>query len=196
MSVGTLHEALRLLQSTGEIVVRTGPGGGIFAGQSSALSDLVRSVNMLAATDQMYPQVARVFAALSPLLFEDAIAAMDDAGAALLNDRLGVLREARHGELRDVFRASLEMFSTIATIPEPGILAAIAGAILRLQLDTLRRISGPVDPDWRGEVDAHVDAVAGLVAAIVERDLAAALAARRRPGFMRLFEALAESSRA
>jgi DNA-binding FadR family transcriptional regulator len=191
VSVGTLHEALRLLQSTGEIVVRTGPGGGIFAGESSALGDLVRSVRAQGLTVPSYAETARVLAALSPLVFEDAVAAIDVDGAALLRQRFEALQKASRAELRDVVQASLEVFATIASIPPAGILRTIAGSILRVQLDTLRSISGPIDPEWRADVEAHVAAAAVLVDAIVARDAQAALAARGRPEFMRLFESIA-----
>ena len=190
VSVGTLHEALRLLQSTGEIVVKTGPGGGIFAGQSSALSDLVRSVQNQGSAAPNYAEVARVMGVLNPLIIEDAVAAVGVDSARLLRLRLEGLNEASRGELRDFVRASLELFSTIAAVPPAGILKAIAGSVLRLQLDTLQRISGPIGANNRAVVDQHVEAASRLVDAIIDRDLAVALAARDLPEFMRLFATL------
>ncbi len=196
ISVGTLHEALRLLQSTGEIFVRTGPGGGVFAGESSALSDLVRSIHGQVFEAPLYPQTARVLDALRPLIFADAIAGMNDAAAAALDERLSVLTAARDGDLRDFVRASLELFATIVSIPPAGILQTVAASILRAQMDTLRDLSGQVDPEWRREVDEHVDAASRLVRSIIEADNAGALAHATDPTFTGLFEAIARRSSA
>ena len=190
VSVGTLHEALRLLQSTGEIVVRTGPGGGIFAGESSALSDLVRSVQNQGTAAQNYAEVARVMNVLNPLIIQDAVTAINADGARLLRLRVDALKDASRGELREFVRASLELFATIAAIPPAGILKAIAGSVLRLQLDTLLRITGAIDDGTRPIVDEHIVAASALVDAIVDRDPARALAARERPEFKRLFATL------
>ena len=194
VSVGTLHEALRLLQSTGEIFVRTGPGGGVFAGESSALSDLVRSIHGQTFNEPLYPQTARVLQALRPLIFADAVAGMNDAGASLLRERVSALEAARDGELRDLVRASLEVFATIVSIPPPGILKTVAASILRAQMDTLRDLSGQIGPRWRTEADDHIDAVNLMTRAIVDADLDGALAHASGPGFMRLFEAIADSA--
>jgi len=191
VSVGTLHEALRLLQSTGEIFVRTGPGGGVFAGESSALSDLVRSIHGQVFEAPLYPQTARVLEALRPLIFADAVAALDDAGAGLLGERVSALEAARSGDVRDLVRASLEVFATIVSIPPPGILRTVAASILRAQMDTLRGLTGRVDPELRREADEHIAAVSHMARAVVDGDLDAALQHAGGPGFMRLFEAIA-----
>ena len=191
VSVGTLHEALRLLQSTGEISVRTGPGGGVFAGESSALSDLVRSIHGQVFDAPLYPQTARVLQALRPLLFADAAGSMDAAGAAVLGERLSVLESAREGDIHDFVRASLDVFAAIVSLPPAGILRTVAASILRAQLDTLRDLSGPIDPGLRREVDEHAAAASLMVAALVDADAAAALAHSEDPRFMRLFEAIA-----
>lgn len=192
VSLGTLHEALRLLQSTGEIFVRTGPGGGVFAGESSALSDLVRSIHGQVFAAPLFPQTARVLDALRPLIFADAIDTLSDADVATLSERVTALKAARGGEMRDVVRASLEVFATIVSIPPPGILRTVAAAILRAQMDTVRDLSGHVGRDHRGEVDEHVDVVAHMVAAIIAADLPAALAHADDPKFMKLFAAIAD----
>ena len=191
VSVGTLHEALRLLQSTGEIYVRTGPGGGVFAGESSPLSDLVRSMHGQVFEEPLFPQTARVLQALRPLIFADAVANLDDAGAALLRERLSALEAASDGELRDFVRSSLEVFATIVSIPPAGILKAVAAAILRAQMDTLRELTGPIEPRFRAAVDGHVQAVSLMVGAILDADVAAAIEHSSDRRFLALFEAVA-----
>ncbi|MCV2393737.1 GntR family transcriptional regulator [Actinotalea sp. M2MS4P-6] len=192
VSVGTLHEALRLLQSTGEVVVRTGPGGGVFKGESSALSDLVRSVRGQAGAPVDYAEIARVLDALAPLVIDDAIRGLDDDARTVLRRRADALAAADHS-LRDVVRASLELFATIVSTPPPGVLRTVVASILRVQLDLLRRIDTHVDPDWRAVVDQHVAAATAVVDAILAGDLDAALAARARPEFGLLFERVAQT---
>ncbi|WEO75955.1 hypothetical protein BJQ94_11265 [Cryobacterium sp. SO2] len=194
VSVGTLHEALRLLQSTGEIFVRTGPGGGVFAGESSALSGLVRSIHGQVFDAPLYPQTARVLGALRPLIFADAIGSMNDTGAARLGERVSALEAARDGELRDLVRSSLEVFATIVSIPPPGILKTVAASILRAQMDTLRELSGQIGSEWRATADEHIEAVSNMVRAIVDADLTRALAYASDPPFMGLFEKIADRS--
>lgn len=192
VSVGTLHEALRLLQSTGEIYVRTGPGGGVFAGESSPLSDLVRSMHGQVFEAPLFPQTARVLQALRPLIFADAVENLDDTGAALLRERLTALEAASDGELRDFVRSSLEVFATIVSIPPAGILRTVAAAILRAQMDTLRELTGPIEPRVRSLVDGHVQAVSLMVGAILDSDAASALEHAGDRRFLALFEAIAD----
>jgi len=195
VSIGTLHEALRLLQSTGEIVVRTGPGGGVFAGERSALADLVRAVRRPLAPD--FPQVARILTALSPLVIADAVAALDDAGARSLRERLAAIVAARaEGSgaegLRGVAHASLELFATIASLPDDGILRAVTGTTLAIQISALPTITGPVTAHWGALVDRHVAAVTEVVDAICAGDPSAASAARSTGDPMEFFRALAD----
>jgi DNA-binding FadR family transcriptional regulator len=191
VSVGTLHEALRLLQSTGEIYVRTGPGGGVFAGESSPLSDLVRSIHGQVFDAPLYPQTARVLNVLRPLIFADAVENMDDTAADLLRERVSTLKGSSGGETRDFVRASLELFATIVSIPPAGILKTVAASILRAQMDTLKDLSGAIDPELRGEVDDHVKAAALMVAALIGSDAAVAISYATDPKFTRLFEVIA-----
>ncbi|NUU17584.1 GntR family transcriptional regulator [Cellulomonas humilata] len=192
VSIGTLHEALRLLQSTGEIVVRTGPGGGVFAGDRSALSDLLRRTRGQTSFASDLPQVVRLLRALSPLILEDAIGSLTTEGADLLRQRLDDLISARDGGLRDVVRASLDLFATLVSIPDFGLLRVVAGALLGAQIGVLPTITSAIDPDWSEVVDRHIDAASDLTSAILGEDLTAAVAARDRPEFMGLFAALAE----
>ena len=187
VSVGSLHEALRLLQSTGEIVVRTGPGGGVFAGESSALAALVRSVRHVGRVPTADADVARAMRALSPLIIEDAIAALDDDAVRRLRVQIERLTAAAHGSPRDVVRASLELFATIVGIPPAGVLTVIAGAVLRTQIELLAELRTVTDPAWREVAYRHVAAASALVEAIVGRDLDGALAERGRPDFWALF---------
>lgn len=191
VSVGTLHEALRLLQATGEIVVRPGPGGGVFAGEKSALTGMLRDVQRAAVPPDL-PQLLRVLDALVPLVVEDAVRTLDEPGTRRLRDSLAALTDTATGtSLRDVVRASLEVFATVVSLPPTGILAVMVSSLLRTQVAALPDVVAAIDPDWRGAVDQHVDAVSRLVDALVAADAAAALRTCRTPEFMGVFAAVA-----
>jgi len=190
VSVGTLHEALRLLQATGEITVRPGPGGGVFAGERSALSGMLRGARDHVSDRRDFTQAARVLNALAPLVVEDAVASAGAAGARELQDRLAVLEAARGEDLRSFVRASLEVFATIVSLVPQSILPVMVASLLHRQIATLQDVVGPIDPDWRDLVEQHAAAVSRLVGAIVARDVDAALRERRDPEFLALFAAV------
>ncbi|WP_062202529.1 GntR family transcriptional regulator [Demequina salsinemoris] len=185
VSVGTLHEALRLLQATGEITVRTGPGGGVFAGDASPLSELLRSGG--AHDPVTFGEAAAVLNAVAPLVVSAAIGAMDDAARARLRARLASLEAATDASLRDFVRATLELFATLVAIPPGGMARIVASAVMRVQIGALAQIDGPIDPEWREVVDEHARAARRFVDALVSGDLDAALAIREEPGFVALF---------
>lgn len=196
VSVGTLHEALRLLQATGEIVVRPGPGGGVFAGEKSALTAMLRDVQRAAVTPD-FAQLRRVLDALVPLVVEDAVGALDAPGGARLRASLAALVATTEGSsLRDVVRASLEVFATVVSLPPPGILAVMVSSLLRTQIAALPDLDAPLDPDWRDLVDRHVAAVSRLVDALVDRDVDTALSTCRTPAFMGVFAAVTAATAA
>jgi DNA-binding FadR family transcriptional regulator len=191
VSVGTLHEALRILQSRGEIAVRSGPGGGVFAAEPSALNALLQRVRTRALVEPDFVQAARVLDALAPLAIEDAIGSLDDAGEARLRQALEAVVAARDEPLDAFVRASLEVFATLVQLPGRNVLSVVAGSVLQIQAAALPGITGPIDAYWRPLVEAHTDAVSQLVAAVCDRDPDAALAACRNAGFMGIFLALA-----
>ncbi len=192
VSVGTLHEALRLLQSTGEVTVRPGPGGGVFVGERSALARLLRDVREPSVTDPDFRQTARILSALAPLLIDDAIAACaDHERRRTIEAGLHALSTAPGRRLQNVVRASLEMFATLVSLSSDALLRAIAGYVVRTQIDQLADIDEPVDPHWRPIVDAHLSAVTTMVSAILDGDAGLAIAARSAPGFRELFAAVA-----
>lgn len=187
VSVGTLHEALRLLQSTGEVTVRTGPGGGVFAGQHSALAGLLRDVRHETQVGTDYADTARTLTALAPLILGDAIDALDTRTQHALHDRLEDLHQTRTGQLQPFIRATLELFATIVMIPPASLTRVIAGAIIRAQIELLPRITNPIDHHWQPLIDAHLAAVTNMVTAITNRDLDHALNARLDPEFDAIF---------
>jgi len=188
VSVGTLHEALRLLQATGEITVRTGPGGGIFAGQRSALAELLRAGADDSNSPAPFLEVAQILQALSPLLMTSAVRNLSPADAALLSERHADLTRARDGSVQDGVRASLELFTTIVSVAGNSVLRTVLAALLRTQIGTLPALATAVaDDTWRDDLDAHINAVGALVTALTDGDLPGAQRARDDSELLRPF---------
>jgi DNA-binding FadR family transcriptional regulator len=73
VSVGTFNEALRITQSRGLVLVRPGPGGGVFAAAQSPMVRLGNSVLALDGDQTTVAEAIRIRDALEPLLIEDAL---------------------------------------------------------------------------------------------------------------------------
>ncbi|GAA4533236.1 FadR/GntR family transcriptional regulator [Amycolatopsis samaneae] len=95
VSVGTFNEAVKLAQSRGWVVSRSGPGGGIFAADRSAMVRLGNSVLALDGEVSSVADAVRMRDALDPLLVEDAVWHSSAADVREMRDRLGVMAAAR-----------------------------------------------------------------------------------------------------
>jgi DNA-binding FadR family transcriptional regulator len=73
VSVGTFNEALRITQSRGLVLVRPGPGGGVFAAAQSPMVRLGNSVLALDGDQTTVAEAIRIRDALDALLIEDAL---------------------------------------------------------------------------------------------------------------------------
>lgn len=117
VSVGTFNEALRIAQSRGVVLMRPGPGGGLFAADQPPLVRLGNSVLALDADQTSVAEAVRLRDALDPLLIEDAVwhasradfsdmrKILDDMGrAAADNDALGFAQSnwQLHARIADV----------------------------------------------------------------------------------------------
>ena len=191
VSVGTLHEALRMLQATGEVSVRSGPGGGVFAGEHTALASMLRDVTRAASTTPDFAETLRVLNALVPLLIDAAIAALDPGGVDTLTATLSSLETAARADLRMFVRSSLEMFAVVVALAPPGLLHTMLGSLLRTEIPTLSTLTDTIDPVWRDAVNRHLASVQTMVAALLANDGDAALVAFRSSDFIAIFVAIA-----
>lgn len=94
VSVGTFNEALRMVQARGLVTVRSGPGGGLFAGRQSPM---VRFGNAMLALDEEAASVADAFRlrhALDPLLVQDALDHASAHDIAALRGELDQMKAA------------------------------------------------------------------------------------------------------
>src|SRR6202167_5067580 len=94
VSVGTFNEALRITQSRGVVLVRPGPGGGVFAAAQSPMVRLGNSVLALDGDQTSVAEAIRIRDALDTLLIEDALWHASPADIAELREILAEMAAA------------------------------------------------------------------------------------------------------
>lgn len=131
VSVGTLNEALRLLQARGLVTVRPGPGGGLFACEPAPM---VRLGNLMLALDSDQASVAdavRIRNALDVLLIEDAVWHASATDIASLRAGLtNMAAAARGGDGIAFLRANCALHARIAAVSPNAMLASIYVGLL------------------------------------------------------------------
>lgn len=133
VSVGTLNEALRLLQARGLVTVRPGPGGGLFAAQQSPMVRLGNSVLALDTDQASVAEAVRIRNALDPLLIEDALWHASPADVAEMRQRLAEMAEATAAEDATAFiRSNWALHARIAEISPNRMLRGIYIGLLDL----------------------------------------------------------------
>jgi DNA-binding FadR family transcriptional regulator len=133
VSVGTLNEALRLLQARGLVTVRPGPGGGLFACEPDPM---VQLGNVMLALDSHRGSVAdavRVRNTLDVLLIEDAVWHASPADIAALRERLADMAgAAERGDGLAFLHANCALHAQIAAISPNAILGSIYVGLLEV----------------------------------------------------------------
>jgi DNA-binding FadR family transcriptional regulator len=133
VSVGTLNEALRLLQSRGLVTVRPGPGGGLFACEPDPM---VQLGNVMLALDSHRGSVAdavRVRNTLDVLLIEDAVWHAGPADVEALRERLADMAAAAEGGDGIAFlHSNCALHARIAAISPNAILSSIYVGLLEV----------------------------------------------------------------
>lgn len=176
VSVGTFNETLRLLQARGQVTVRPGPGGGLFA---AAQSPTVRLGNSLLALDAQQADVAdaiRVRDALDPLLVDDALWHGSPADFSELRKHLTVMAKAAESEDAAAFvQANWRLHARIAAISPNTLLRSLYESLLELieshTLSILPSSEQPLPQYIRERYELH----AALVDALDARDREKAL---------------------
>jgi DNA-binding FadR family transcriptional regulator len=131
VSVGTLNEAIRLLQARGLVTVRSGPGGGLFAREPAPM---VRLGNVMLALDSHQASVAdavRIRNALDVPLIEDAVWHADAADIAVLHERLAdMFAAAQTGNDIAFLHANCALHARIAAVSPNAMLRSIYVGLL------------------------------------------------------------------
>mgnify|MGYP002737761490 CR=1 FL=1 len=114
VSRGTLNEALRIIQDRGLVTVRPGPGGGIFAAQSTGVARLGRSMLALDTQTDDIEEAVRIRDALDPLLIEDALTNASPADIGRMRQALAEMHAAGAERPLDFTRANWQLHAAIA----------------------------------------------------------------------------------
>lgn len=176
VSVGTLNEAIRLLQARGLVTVRSGPGGGLFACEPAPM---VRLGNIMLALDSDTASVSdavRIRNALDALLIEDAVWHANPSDIAVLQERLADMATAAQiGDDIAFLHANCALHAQIAAVSPNAMLNSIYVGLLDVieahTMAVVPAVEEPLPDSLMGRYRLHVR----LVDAIAVQDPAAAL---------------------
>lgn len=174
-TVAAFNEALRLLQSRGEIVARPGPGGGLFAPEVGAAAPRSTGVLPASGTGMSSTEAVRMRAAIEPLVLEDAVRHASPAALGGLCATLARAADAVVG--RDVQRfieIDRDLHLALADFsPHPLVRTVYRLVLAALAADrpamTLLCRNSAAHLQWRHELQV------ALVDALIRRDLRAAV---------------------
>lgn len=176
ISVGTLNEALRLLQARGLVTVRPGPGGGLFASAPSPMARLGNLMLTLDSEDMSVADAVRVRNALHHLLIGDAIGDLTSADIAALRAILvDLAAAAEYGDDIAFVQASYALHTRIATMSSNRMLTSIYVGLLEVIEARTRLLVPPGVQSLQEFLADRYMLHAHLVDALAARDLAAAL---------------------
>jgi DNA-binding FadR family transcriptional regulator len=171
VSAGTFNEALRIVQARGLVTVRSGPGGGLFASQQSAMVRLGNSMLALDDDAASVEEAVRMRNALDPLLVEDALthaSAHSVAGLRLALQHMQIA--ADEGDDTAFVRANWALHARIAEISPSAMLRSIYLNLLEIIESHLLIVQPCADEPLREYVRARYELHASLVEAIAGRD--------------------------
>jgi DNA-binding FadR family transcriptional regulator len=170
VAAGTLNQAIRLLQESGVLQLRPGPGGGLFVGSPNSLQQLASEALNITRGASLRRDAIRVRAALDPLMIEDVMAHITERQAQEIRDIVGQLREA--AERRDnveFSNLSWKFQLAIADVSEFEFIRVVFRTAVQLIRESKPVLFGP-DADLLASWAGH----ARLLDAIVAKDTAAA----------------------
>lgn len=92
--MGTFNEALRLLQARGEITLKRGPNGGVFASRPTTIQRLAGSVFAQHAEEPSLGEAFLIWSALDVLIARDVASHAGHADIAVLHDDVAAMRQS------------------------------------------------------------------------------------------------------
>ena len=175
VSVGTFNEALKIAQNRGVVVLRPGPGGGVFAAKQSPL---VRLGNWFLALDDDETTVAeavRMRNALDPLLVEDALWSSSPSDISAMRNQLQIMAAAVEASDATAFTlANWHLHACIARASPNSILRGVYLGLLEViethTLSVESPESQPISEYIHYRQDLHIRMVDAI--AVGDRELA------------------------
>ena len=169
VSVGTFNEALRIAQARGLVTVRSGPGGGLFASQQSAMVRLGNSMLALDDDAASVEEAVRLRDALDPLLVEDALAHVSAHSVAELRTALAAMKiAADQGDGTAFVRANWVLHARIAEVSPSAMLRSIYLNLLEIIESHLLTVQPYADEPLREYIHDRYELHAALVDAIAD----------------------------
>jgi DNA-binding FadR family transcriptional regulator len=174
VAVGTFNEALRMVQARGLVMVRSGPGGGLFASRQSPMVRLGNSMLTLADDGASLAEAARLRVALDPLLIQDAIEHASAHDIAALRIELDHMKGAVGKSDSAAFeRANYALHRRIADISPSAILRSVHLIVLEvMEAHVLATLPADVE-DLPDDIQRRYELHAALIDAIADRELCA-----------------------
>lgn len=171
VSVGTFNEAVTLAQSRGYVTSRSGPGGGLFAGERSPIIRLGNSVLALDGGATTVADAVRMRDALDPLLVEDALWHSSAAHISTMRGCLDDMATARDaGDAVAFVRANWVLHRRIAEVSPSAILRSVYVSLLELIEHHARDVGEAGDEPLPDYIAARYRLHEQLVDAIEARD--------------------------
>jgi DNA-binding FadR family transcriptional regulator len=175
VSVGTFNEALRLLQARQVIMVRPGPGGGLFVSDRPPTVRLAGSLLELDADEAAVADAIRIRNALDPLLIEDALWHASPADLAALRRSLEPMAAAvASGDAAAFARANWQLHAQIAAISPSQLLRSLYSSLLELIERHTVSVLPAEGTELPGYIEERYRLHADLVTALERRDAAEA----------------------
>lgn len=176
VSVGTINETLRILQSRGLIEVRRGPQGGLFVAEPSPMAQLGHAVLHLDTDVESITEAMDIRDALDPLLIEDAVKYHSAQQVKVMRKHLARMSDAVDAEDGIGFlRANWKLHAAIADVSPRPILQAFYLSLLNLIEDHTITVASDAEQTLAGFHRDRYDVHSRLIDAIADRDLDEAL---------------------
>jgi DNA-binding FadR family transcriptional regulator len=171
VSVGTFNEALRIAQSRRVVLVRPGPGGGVFAAAQSPMVRLGNSVLALDGDQTSVAEAIRIRDALDALLIEDALRHASPADVAEMREILADMASAVEAlDAIGFVHANWSLHARIAaTSPHPMLRALYVNLLDHIESHTLAVLPCATGPIPQCMAERHVLHTA-IIDAIENRD--------------------------
>jgi DNA-binding FadR family transcriptional regulator len=171
VSVGTFNEALRITQSRGLVLVRPGPGGGVFAAAQSPMVRLGNSVLALDGDQTSVAEAIRIRDALDTLLIEDALWHASPADIAELREILADMAAAvERLDVVGFVHANWSLHARVAAVsPHPMLRSMYVNLLDHIESHTLAVLPYGNEPVPDAMAQRHA-LHAAIIDAIEDRD--------------------------
>ena len=141
----TINEAIKLLHDRGRIVMRPGPGGGIFVAETDPVVRLGRSLLAVGTSANSVGDAIALREFLETLILEEAVRHKDDTDIVELRQCLAQLRDNRDDPLMFI-KTVWELHNRIASITPNLFLKATYFGLVNFISNEVKEVSRAPEP--------------------------------------------------